>query len=187
VVFTRGLETLDLGPFTQVQIHDRGTAAKPNTVVQQHFGTVSVEAQVENVQHVAVETPYLAAVVKGTRFTVTSGKTGAEVSVQRGHVEVDDHHNKSHTLIAVGQSATVDAITTGDDIAVSGTGKLSSVIGADGTPLTSGDKGKGHSGKSGNDTSPNTEGEGSSGNGNSGNGNSGKGGSNGNHSDKGKD
>ena len=75
MVFTRRLETLDLGPDTQVQIHDRGTAAKPNTVVQQHFGTVSVEAQVENVQHVAVETPYLAAVVKGTRFTVTSGKT----------------------------------------------------------------------------------------------------------------
>lgn len=44
----------------------------------------------ENVQHFAVQTPFLAAVVKGTKFTVVSSKTGAEVAVQRGNVEVED-------------------------------------------------------------------------------------------------
>lgn len=193
VTLTRGQETLDLGPNTQIQIHDRGTAALPSTTVTQYFGSVSVEAQVENVKHFAVETPYLAAVVKGTRFTVTSGDTGASVSVQRGHVEVGDYHNGSHTLITVGQSATVDSLKTGDDIAVSGDGPLPPVVGTNGKPFTGDNKGKGgkgnsDKGNSGNDNSANTNGEGNgnSGNGNSGNSN-GNSGSNGKHSGKGGD
>src|SRR3569623_1042975 len=63
VTFPRGQETVDLGANTQVQIHDRGTAARPNTTVAQYFGTVAVAAQVEKVQHFVVQTPYLAAVV----------------------------------------------------------------------------------------------------------------------------
>ena len=90
VQFRRGDETIDVGGNTQIQIHDRGTAGKPATTVRQYFGTVAIEAQVEEVQHFSVQTPYLAAVVKGTRFTVTSGKAGASVSVQRGHVAVED-------------------------------------------------------------------------------------------------
>ena len=88
VDFVRGSETVSVSGDTQMQIFDKG-GAKPFTTVKQYFGTVAVEAQVQNVQHFAVETPYLAAVVKGTRFVVTSGKTGAKVSVQRGHVEID--------------------------------------------------------------------------------------------------
>ena len=83
---------------------DKG-GAKPFTTVQQSFGQVAVEAEVENVQHFAVQTPYVAAVVKGTRFTVTSDAKGASVSVQRGHVEVDDKANKTHVTISIGQSA----------------------------------------------------------------------------------
>jgi hypothetical protein len=44
VQFKRGEETIDLGANTQIQIHDRGTAAKPATTVQQYFGTVAIEA-----------------------------------------------------------------------------------------------------------------------------------------------
>jgi hypothetical protein len=135
VTLTRGQETLDLGPNTQIQIHDRGTAGRPNTTVTQYFGTVAVEAQVEQVQHFAVQTPYLAAVVKGTKFTVVSGKTGSEVSVQRGHVEVEDHHNNTHVTVSVGQSATIDQVQTDDQIAVAGPGVLPMVLKADGKPL----------------------------------------------------
>ena len=70
VDFARGAETVSLGPTTQIQIFDKG-GAKPFTTVQQSFGTVTVDAEVKNVQHFAVETPYLAAVVKGTKFIVT--------------------------------------------------------------------------------------------------------------------
>src|SRR3569833_1241209 len=97
--FTRGNETVDVGTNTQIQIFDENRQ-KPFTTVKQYFGTVSVEAEVQQVQHFAVQTPYLAAVVKGTRFTVTSGKTDASVLVRRGHVEVDDRANKTHVTIA---------------------------------------------------------------------------------------
>lgn len=42
-----------------------------------------------NVQQLSVETPYMAAVVKRTRFVVTSGRTTTEVDVIRGHVAVE--------------------------------------------------------------------------------------------------
>ena len=128
VTFTRGKETLELGPDTQIQIFDKA-GKKPFTTVKQYFGSVSVEAEVRNVQHFAVDTPFLAAVVKGTRFTVVSGKTNSTVTVRRGHVAVENLKNKSHVTLSVGQSASVDGVKT-NSIVVSGSGKLPAVLGA---------------------------------------------------------
>lgn len=69
VELTRGAETVSLDPNSQVRIFDKG-GAKPYTTFKQDFGIVSVEAEVRDVQHFAVVTPFLAAVVKGTRFVV---------------------------------------------------------------------------------------------------------------------
>ena len=134
VEFTRGGETIGLDPNTRIRIFDKASS-KPFTTVKQDFGTVSVEANVENVQHFAVQTPYVAAIVKGTRFTVSSGKTGATVSVRRGHVEVDDLHNQTHTTIAVGQSATVDKIATANALVVAGDGTLPPILDKRGNPV----------------------------------------------------
>jgi hypothetical protein len=132
VDFTRGAETVSVGPTTQIQIFDKG-GVKPFTTVNEAFGTVTIDAEVENVQHFAVETPYLAAVVKGTKFTVTSGKDGSSVEVLRGHVEVDDKANKTHTLISVGQSAAVgDGTTSSSNMSISGKGVLPPVLDAAG-------------------------------------------------------
>ena len=95
VTFVRGEETLDLGGNTQIQIHDRG-GCRPFTTVKQYFGKVQVEAEVKQVQHFAVQTPYLVAVVKGTKFTVVSGKSDSQVSVERGAVSVADKDDGSH-------------------------------------------------------------------------------------------
>jgi hypothetical protein len=133
VTFTRGKETVELGPNTQIQIFDKA-GKKPFTTVKQYFGTVSVEAEVRNVQHFAVDTPFLAAVVKGTRFTVVSGKTSSKVTVRRGHVQVTNLRNKSRVLLSVGQSAIVDG-TKSNSIEVSGGGKLPAVESASGKPL----------------------------------------------------
>lgn len=120
--FTRGAETVSVGPQTQIVISDKG-GVKPFTTVRQDFGTVTVDAEVENVQHFAVETPYLAAVVKGTKFVVTSGPKGASVKVLRGHVECDDKLDKYTALLSVGQTATV---TAGGAYTLSGGGKAAS-------------------------------------------------------------
>ena len=71
VVFVRGAEKLDLGPNTKIQIFDKG-GAKPFTTVQQYSGTVSVEAEVENVQHFAVQTQFLAA--ENSQFVTQTAK-----------------------------------------------------------------------------------------------------------------
>jgi hypothetical protein len=132
---TRGAETVSVGPNTQLAITDKRTSGKPFTTVKQSFGTIAVEAEVENVQHFAVQTPYLAAVVKGTKFTVKSDKTGAAVSVQRGHVAVEDNKDRSHVTLSVGQRAVVDTAGTAGEIAVSGTGTLPEVFSATGQPV----------------------------------------------------
>jgi hypothetical protein len=102
----RGKETIEVAANTQIRIIDKA-GDKPFTTVQQFFGTVAVEAEVQNVQHFAVQTPYLAAVVKGTHFEVKTTSRQSVVKVQRGHVAVEDLHTGAHTLLGVGQSASV--------------------------------------------------------------------------------
>jgi hypothetical protein len=113
---TRGNETIELGPNTQIRINDKG-GRRPFTTVFQYSGTVAIEAEVRNVQHFAVRNQYLAAVVKGTRFTVTEGKNGASVEVQRGQVSVEDENSSDSVLIVAGQKA---GISKGGELEVSG-------------------------------------------------------------------
>jgi hypothetical protein len=123
----RGAEVVTLGADTQVVIHDRQDVRY--TVVQQEFGSVEVEAQVENVQHFAVETRFLAAVVKGTHFTVTASALGASVAVARGQVEVESVASKRKTTVTIGQVASV---TPGVDMVLSGGGSMPAIFGPDG-------------------------------------------------------
>ncbi|WP_417308872.1 FecR domain-containing protein [Devosia sp.] len=99
----RGNERIDLGSNTQIRIYDRADTLY--TTVKQDFGIVSVEADVRQVEHFAVETPQLAAVVKGTRFTVIYGENIAEVRVNRGTVAVRDRKSGANTLVGAGQRA----------------------------------------------------------------------------------
>lgn len=211
VTFVRGAETIELGPQTQIQIFDEARK-KPFTTVKEYFGTVAVEAEVRDVQHFAVQTPYLVAVVKGTRFTVVSGDDDSTVAVKRGAVSVTSREDGSHTLVHVGQSATA---TDGVPLDVAGSGDLPVVLDAGGAPVDdsaaatasseddAGDdsdssgksnsgkgnsgngnngNGNGHSGDDG-DSGEDDDSSGNNGNGNSGNGNNGNG-NNGNGKDK---
>jgi ferric-dicitrate binding protein FerR (iron transport regulator) len=126
VTLVRGAETVELGPNTQIQIFDRG-GRRPFTTVREHFGSVSVEAEVRDVQHFAVQTPYLVAVVKGTRFVVRSGRAGSGVKVMRGAVEVHDGHRGTTAIVRAGQSAGVGAQS---GLKVTGVAKKSSVAAA---------------------------------------------------------
>ena len=127
VELQRDGEVISLGPETQVQIHDK--TGKRFTTVQQYFGEVGIEAEARNVQHFAVQTPFMAAVVKGTRFVVRSGKDWSDVEVQRGRVAVESEVTHSTTVVSAGQSATA---TTTAELQVAGKGDLPPVIGANG-------------------------------------------------------
>ena len=117
----RGAESIEMGGDTQIRVHDAGDAMM--TTVIQDYGTVAVEAERRNVQHFSVQTPFLAAVVKGTRFTVTFEDDVAQVSVERGTVQVQD---QLHSLVA--------DITPGHDASVSNDQPLA-VTGSGATPI----------------------------------------------------
>lgn len=106
VDFVRGNETVSFGPSTQARIVDR-TGQLYTTVVQQ-AGSVTISAEARQVQHFAVQTPYLVAVVKGTQFTVTSGATGSTVAVARGLVGVTDLLSHRSINVAAGQQLSAD-------------------------------------------------------------------------------
>lgn len=113
----RGAESIEMGGDTQIRVHDAGDALM--TTVIQDYGTVAVEAERRNVQHFSVQTPFLAAVVKGTRFTVTFEDDVAQVSVERGMVQVQDQLHSLVADITPGHDATV---SNDQPLAVSGSG-----------------------------------------------------------------
>jgi hypothetical protein len=54
------------------------------TTIKQQAGSILLEVEKKNVKHFEVETPYAAAVVKGTQFRVTVTTSGTKVDVVRG-------------------------------------------------------------------------------------------------------
>lgn len=130
VELVRGKESLALEPNTQIRIVDADGTLK--TKVVQAFGVVSVEAERRNVQHFSVQTPVMAAVVKGTRFTVYATKGEARVSVQRGVVQVRDQVHGLITDIVRGQSAAVGAGKT-EILSVEGPGPRAPFLNPDGS------------------------------------------------------
>lgn len=134
VEFQRDKETISVAADTQIQIIDR--AGKKFTTVRQYFGQIEVEAEVRNVRHFQVDTPYLAAVVKGTRFVVTSGEGGSSVKVKRGLVSVEAIGSHAHAHIPAGQTADIGP---NGALKVSGPGSGKTIVlGANGLPIAPG-------------------------------------------------
>lgn len=119
----RDKEVVTLGSNTEIRI--RQDAETGYTTVLQDFGRVEVDAEAKRVKHFEVQTPYLAAVVKGTHFIVNSDTDGASVSVDRGAVSVQSVASERITTIKVGQIATVKRKT---DLVVSGLGPWPPVL-----------------------------------------------------------
>lgn len=113
----RDREVVTLGSATQIRIQQE--AGTGYTTVLQDFGRVEVDAEARLVKHFEVQTPYLAAVVRGTHFIVTSDDEGASVAVDRGAVAVQSVASERSTTIGVGQTATVRRKA---DLAITGPG-----------------------------------------------------------------
>ena len=105
VLLTRGKETMTIGSGTVVSIP--ADSLTGFTTINQQVGEILFDVEKRNVKHFAVETPFLAAVVKGTRFTVTVSSNGAGVSVERGRVGVTDIASRRHVDVVRGQVAKV--------------------------------------------------------------------------------
>ncbi len=108
VLLKRGEETILVAPNTVIGLPAETKEGLSTTILQQ-AGSILLEVEKRNVKHFEVETPYLAAVVKGTQFAVTVNAASTSVQVRRGLVEVADFKSGQIARIAPGQTATAFA------------------------------------------------------------------------------
>lgn len=108
VMMARGSDALVMSENSTLQIPLSEIAGSTPTVVQSR-GRISYDVEPRPVQHFIVETPHLAAVVKGTQFIVTAEPTSSTVRVTRGLVEVADFRSGDVAPIGVNQEATASA------------------------------------------------------------------------------
>ena len=102
VLLIRGAETMLVSPNSAINLPEQGRAGM--TTVIQRAGTVLLDVEKRNVQHFEVETPFLAAVVKGTRFRVSVTQGQAKVDVVRGQVQVADFRSGQFAMVLPGQN-----------------------------------------------------------------------------------
>ncbi|MGE7468599.1 FecR domain-containing protein [Bosea sp. NPDC003192] len=103
VLLVRGAESMLISANSQVAVPTT-TGSGRSTILQQ-AGSILLDVEKRNVQHFEVETPFLAAVVKGTQFRVTVTSGSAKVDVQRGQVQVSDFRSGQFVLVQPGQAA----------------------------------------------------------------------------------
>jgi hypothetical protein len=125
VLLTRGEESILISPNSVIGIPNGQTNGMATTIIQQ-AGSILLEVEKRNVKHFEVETPYLAAVVKGTSFRVTVNKNDANVDVLRGQVEVTDFKSGQIATVLPGQTASMSVQGQGG-LSLSGSGTLSPI------------------------------------------------------------
>jgi hypothetical protein len=108
VLLKRGEEVIMLAPNSVVGIPAEKKEGLSTTIVQQ-AGSILLDVEKRNVKHFEVETPYLAAVVKGTQFRVTVNAGKTTVDVIRGQVQVADFKSGQIAQVMAGQHATAFA------------------------------------------------------------------------------
>ena len=131
-LLVHGEEYMLISPNSAIEIPKETKQGLLTTIIQR-AGSVVLEVEKRNVKHFEVETPQLAAVVKGTRFRVTVEKDSSYVDVLRGQVEVSDFKSGQYALVQPGQTAKVSAQRSG--LSLSGSGTLGSI--QQGTPRRS--------------------------------------------------
>src|SRR5262245_17852561 len=122
VLLVRGEESILVAPNSVIGLPAEKKEGLSTTIKQQ-AGSILLEVEKKNVKHFEVETPYLAAVVKGTQFRVTVNASGATVDVVRGQVEVADFKTGQIAQVMPGQHAT--AFSSGNaGLSLRGSGTL---------------------------------------------------------------
>ena len=122
VALARGADTMVIGPNSVVAVPaDR----HGQTTILQRAGRAVFTVERRHAPHFTVETPFLAAVVKGTRFTVQVSSTGANVILDRGLVGVNALATGETIDIAPGQYAIVRG--NGNHLSAGGIGALNKI------------------------------------------------------------
>lgn len=122
ILLQRGKETMILGPNTIMSLPSR--PGRSFTTILESAGEIEFDVDKRNVKHFSVKTQRLAAVVKGTHFSVSVGSQSDTVSVDRGSVEVTDRSTGRRVNILPGQEARV----SDNGLAVLGNGDHAEIL-----------------------------------------------------------
>jgi hypothetical protein len=125
LLLTRGEETILISPNSVIGLPTEKKDGLSTTILQQ-AGSILLDVEKRNVKHFEVETPYLAAVVKGTHFRVTVNASNTRVDVQRGQVEVADFKTGQIAQVMPGQAATSFALGK-SGLSLSGSGTFNPI------------------------------------------------------------
>ncbi|MGB1547845.1 MAG: FecR domain-containing protein [Alphaproteobacteria bacterium] len=100
----QGKDVLTVSPNSEIEIPTRG-----DDNILQSLGKVLFDMERRPDRRFSVGTPYLAATIKGTVFTVTVDALSSTVDVHEGAVQVASLKSSDITIVRPGQSATVTA------------------------------------------------------------------------------
>lgn len=106
-MLTRGEDYVVVAPSSRLLLPKEEQRTGVTRLIQQ-VGTMLYKVRHTGVPHFAVETPMLAAVVKGTSFTVIVDKDRAAVQVTEGLVEVSSVVGNARRLVEGGLTVYVD-------------------------------------------------------------------------------
>lgn len=109
VQLTRGVESITFQPGTLAAVFTTGFLDTKTEVAQQK-GTLDLEIEKRDHPHASVQTPFLAAVVKGTIFRVSVAPKSASVAVTRGLVQVTSFNSGQQSNVGPKQTAKVDSL-----------------------------------------------------------------------------
>jgi hypothetical protein len=107
-VLVRGEEFLVVAPNSRLRVAEP-TQETGLVQIFQEAGNVIFRIKRMTLKHFAVQTPYLAAVVKGTTFSVSVTPEGASVQVIEGAVEVQSRDGGASDLVRPGMIAAISA------------------------------------------------------------------------------
>ena len=124
VMLVKGAASMLVGPGTSMVVRPN-RADDGRTIVVQRAGTVDFQVEKRDVRYFSVETPYLAAVVKGTHFKVAVAAKGAAVKVQQGLVLIDGFRAGQTTLLPAGETVHVRG---NGKLIVTGTGRRYQIL-----------------------------------------------------------
>ncbi len=110
-VLSRDGQQIDMAADTRLTVAQSGRGM---TVIRQEAGSAYYQVDKQAMPHFRVDTSLLAAVVKGTGFTVVAGPDGDRVFVSEGVVEVGLQANGQSVDLSAGETVVVDRATPGE-------------------------------------------------------------------------
>jgi hypothetical protein len=146
IELTNGIDRIRLSPSSEIEL-PVGLSGDPFTRVIHWIGTAFFQVGKRPAPQFEVDTPYIVAIVKGTKFTTTVSDAGASIKVSEGIVGVSATAGGSSIDVTAGGSASVsaadsDTVTpgpSGDATPTGARGKGSSLVGSSNNPSADGD------------------------------------------------